>query len=97
MSSMIGECIALFCFSFVGIISTIGTALSTGIYNPDNSDPSSLVSSLGLGWIALVLIIVACVTTNVVNLMAAGVSVTNVTKKIRSEERRVGKAWKQER
>lgn len=83
IAPMIGACVALLWFAFVGIISTIGTALSTGIYNPDNSDPSSLVSSLGLGWIALVLIIVACVTTNVVNLMAAGVSVTNVTKKIK--------------
>src|SRR5690625_6938526 len=83
IAPMIGACIALIWFAFVGIISTIGTALSTGIYNPDNSDPSSLVSSLGLGWLALVLIIVACVTTNVVNLMAAGISVTNIT---RSEE-----------
>ncbi|HLS60819.1 MAG TPA: cytosine permease [Virgibacillus sp.] len=83
IAPMIGACIALIWFAFVGIISTIGTALSTGIYNPDNSDPSSLVSSLGLGWLALVLIIVACVTTNVVNLMAAGISVTNITKKIK--------------
>lgn len=83
VAPMIGACVALIWFAFVGIISTIGTALSTGIYNPDNSDPSSLVSSLGLGWVALVLIIVACVTTNVVNLMAAGISITNITKKIK--------------
>lgn len=83
IAPMIGACVALLWFAFVGIISTIGTALSTGIYDPDNSDPSSLVSSLGLGWVALVLIVIACVTTNVVNLMAAGVSVTNITKKIK--------------
>lgn len=83
IAPMIGACVALIWFAFVGIISTIGTALSTGIYNPDNSDPSSLVSSLGLGWVALVLIIIACVTTNVVNLMAAGISITNITKKIK--------------
>jgi NCS1 nucleoside transporter family len=83
IAPMIGACVALLWFAFVGIVATIGSALSTGVYNPDNSDPSSLVSNLGLGWIALILIIVACVTTNVVNLMAAGVSVTNVTKKIK--------------
>lgn len=83
VAPMIGACVALLWFAFVGIISTIGTALSSGVFDPDNSDPSSIVSNLGLGWIALILIIVACVTTNVVNLMAAGVSVTNVTKKIK--------------
>lgn len=83
VAPMIGACVALLWFAFVGIIATIGTALSTGVFDPDNSDPSSIVSNLGLGWIALALIIVACVTTNVVNLMAAGVSVTNITKKIK--------------
>lgn len=64
-------------------MATVGAAITTGEFNPDNSDPSSLVSNLGLGWVALVMIIVACVTTNVVNLMAAGISITNVTKKIK--------------
>ena len=83
VAPLIGALVALAWFAFVGIISTIGAALSTGVYDPNNSDPSSLVTNLGLGWIALVLIIVACVTTNVVNLMAAGISVTNVTRKVK--------------
>lgn len=83
VAPLIGALVALAWFAFVGIISTIGAALTTGIYDPDNSDPSSLVTSLGLGWVALVLIVVACVTTNVVNLMAAGISVTNVTRKVK--------------
>ena len=83
VAPLIGAFMALAWFAFVGIISTIGAALTTGVYNPDNSDPSSLVTNLGLGPIALVLIVVACVTTNVVNLMAAGVSITNVTRKVK--------------
>ena len=83
IAPLIGALVALAWFAFVGIISTIGAALTTGIYDPNNSDPSSLVTSLGLGWVALVLIVVACVTTNVVNLMAAGISVTNVTRKVK--------------
>lgn len=83
VAPLIGASVALTWFAFVGIISTIGAALTTGVYNPDNSDPSSLVTNLGLGWVALVLIVVACVTTNVVNLMAAGISITNVTRKIK--------------
>lgn len=83
VAPLLGALVALAWFAFVGIISTIGAALTTGVYNPDNSDPSSLVTNLGLGWVALVLIVVACVTTNVVNLMAAGISVTNVTRKVK--------------
>lgn len=83
VAPLIGAFVALAWFAFVGIISTIGAALTTGVYNPDNSDPSSLVTNLGLGPIALVLIVVACVTTNVVNLMAAGVSITNITRKVK--------------
>ena len=83
VAPLIGALVALAWFAFVGIISTIGAALTTGIYDPNNSDPSTLVTNLGLGWVALVLIVVACVTTNVVNLMAAGISVTNVTRKVK--------------
>ena len=80
---LLGATTALIWFVFVGVVATVGAAITTGEFNPDNSDPSSLVSNLGLGWVALVMIIVACVTTNVVNLMAAGISITNVTKKIK--------------
>nr|WP_149472840.1 cytosine permease [Oceanobacillus polygoni] len=83
VAPLLGATTALIWFVFVGVVATIGVAITTGEFNPDNSDPSSLVSNLGLGWVALVMIIVACVTTNVVNLMAAGVSMTNVTKKIK--------------
>lgn len=83
VAPLIGATVSLIWFIFVGVVATIGVALATGDFNPDNSDPSSLVSGMGLGWIALLLIIVASVTTNVVNLMAAGISVTNVTKKIK--------------
>ena len=83
VAPLIGATVSLVWFIFVGVVATIGVALVTGEFNPDNSDPSSLVSGMGLGWVALVLIIVASVTTNVVNLMAAGISVTNVTKKLK--------------
>ena len=83
VAPLVGAYVSLLWFAFIGIIATIGAALSTGVYNPDNSDPSSIVTNLGLGSFALILIVVACVTTNVVNLMAAGISITNVTKKVK--------------
>ncbi|PIC58003.1 hypothetical protein CSV80_06780 [Sporosarcina sp. P12(2017)] len=83
VAPLVGAYVSLLWFAFIGIIATIGAALSTGMYNPENSDPSTIVTNLGLGSFALILIVVACVTTNVVNLMAAGISITNVTKKIK--------------
>lgn len=83
VAPLLGACLSLMWFAFIGIIATIGAAITTGTFNPDNSDPSSIVTNLGLGWFALVLIVVACITTNVVNLMAAGISITNVTKKVK--------------
>lgn len=83
IAPLLGASAALIWFVFIGVVATIGVAITTGVFDPENSDPSSLVSNLGLGWLALVMIIVACVTTNVVNLMAAGISITNVTKKIK--------------
>ena len=83
VAPLIGATSSLVWFVFVGVTATIGMALTTGEFNPDNSDPSTLVSEMGLGWLALILIIVASVTTNVVNITAAGISVTNITKKIK--------------
>ena len=84
IAPIIGANAGLFWFAFVGIIGTIGTAVTTGVYDPNNSDPSSIVSKLGLGLIAFLVIILTSTTANAVNLMAAGISLTNVTKKIKS-------------
>ena len=82
IAPMIGANIALFWFAFVGIIGTIGMAITTGSYDPNNSDPSTIVSKLGLGIVAMLVIILTSTTANAVNLMAAGISLTNITKKI---------------
>lgn len=82
VAPMIGANLALFWFAFVGIIGTIGMAITTGVYDPNNSDPSTIVSKLGLGVIALLVIILTSTTANAVNLMAAGISLTNINKKL---------------
>lgn len=83
VAPMIGANIGLFWFAFIGIIATIGTAIATGTFDPNNSDPSSIASKLGLGWLALIVIIVTSTTANAVNLMAGGISLTNLGKKIK--------------
>ncbi|RYL94932.1 cytosine permease [Sporolactobacillus sp. THM7-4] len=82
VAPMIGANIGLFWFAFVGIIATIGAAVATGTYDPNNSDPSSIASRLGLGWLAMVIIILTSTTANAINLMGAGISLTNTTKKM---------------
>jgi NCS1 family nucleobase:cation symporter-1 len=82
IAPMIGANIGLFWFCFIGIIATIGTSIATGTYDPNNSDPSTIASKMGLGWLAMLVIIITSTTANAVNLMAAGISLTNITKKI---------------
>ncbi len=82
VAPMIGANVALFWFAIVGILGVISAALSTGKFNPNMSDPSSVAGSLGLGWVAFLVLILANVTTNVVNIYAAGMSLVNIGTKI---------------
>lgn len=79
----LGALLGVMWFIFVGVISTIGTSIFTGNFNPNSSDPSTVASKLGLGIIALIVIILTSTTANAVNLMAAGTAITNINKKIK--------------
>lgn len=81
---MLGANIGLFWFTLVGSVVTIGVAIATGTYDPNNSDPSVIVSKLGLGLIAFLVIIITSTTANAINLMAAGISLTNITKGLKA-------------
>lgn len=83
VAPMIGANVGLFWFAFVGIIATIATAVASGTFDPNNSDPSTIASKLGLGWLAMVVIVLTSTTANAVNLMAAGITLTNISKKIK--------------
>lgn len=81
---MLGANIGLFWFTLIGSIVTIGVAISTGAYDPNNSDPSGIVSKLGLGVLAFLVIIITSTTANAINLMASGISLTNVIPKLKA-------------
>ena len=70
-------------FAFIGLVSTISIAISTGVYDANNSDPSTIASKLGLGVVALLVIILTSMTANAVNLMAAGSALSNIFTKLR--------------
>ncbi len=78
----LGADLGLIWFALIGIIATIATAITLGHFDPNNSDPSTIASKLGLGILAMLVIIITSTTANAVNLMSAGSALTNITKKL---------------
>ncbi|WP_268912283.1 cytosine permease [Lentilactobacillus sp. SPB1-3] len=79
----LGANLGFFWFTAVGTISTIATAITLGHFDANNSDPSTIASKLGLGILAMLVIIITSTTANAVNLMAAGSALTNMTKRLK--------------
>lgn len=83
IAPMIGANVSLFWFAIVGTLGVIAATLTTGKYDPNLSDPSTIIGQLGLGWVAFLVLLLATVTTNVVNIYAAGMSLANICPAIR--------------
>ncbi|MCT3575048.1 cytosine permease [Levilactobacillus brevis] len=81
-ASFLGANLGLFWFAFIGLFATIGTAVSLNHFDPNNSDPSTVAAKLGLGIIALLVIVLTSTTANAVNLMSAGSALTNMTHRL---------------
>lgn len=69
-------------FFFIGAIGVIAVAIETGEFNPDMSDPSSIMAQLGLGWVAFLVVVLASINTNATNIYSSSMGVLNITKKI---------------
>lgn len=69
-------------FASIGLCTTISIAITSGVYDPNNSDPSTVANKLGLGIIAMIVIVLTSMTANAVNLQAAGSALTNMNHKI---------------
>ncbi|GEK27908.1 cytosine permease [Furfurilactobacillus siliginis] len=83
VAPFVGGTIGLFWFAMVGVIATIGAAVTLNAFDPNASDPSTVASRLGLGVLAMVVIVLTSTTANAVNLMAAGSALTNVFKRLK--------------
>ncbi len=77
-----GANIGLFWFAFIGLFATIGTAITLNHFDPNNSDPSTVAAKLGLGFLALLVIVLTSTTANAVNLMSAGSALTNIVHRL---------------
>jgi cytosine/uracil/thiamine/allantoin permease len=60
----------------------IAAAITTGTFDPNFADPSSVAASLGLGWVALLIIIMATVTTNLISIYIAVMTTLNIKPKL---------------
>lgn len=78
----LGLMVAGWWFIAVGTLSVIAVATATGVFDPNMSDPSSVASSLGLGIVAFLVIIMATVTTNLISIYVAAYSLMNVAPKL---------------
>ncbi len=77
-ASFLGANVGLFWFALIGLVATIGTAVTLNQFDPNNSDPSTIAAKLGLGVLALLVIVLTSTTANAVNLMSAGAALTNL-------------------
>lgn len=84
-SPVLGATFSMVWFTLVGTVSTIAVAVSTGMFDPNASDPSTVVTQLGFGWIALVVLILTTVTTNVINLFVGVQAFENIAPKARGK------------
>ncbi|MDO4855866.1 MAG: cytosine permease [Limosilactobacillus gorillae] len=82
ISPFVGAMVGVLWFAFIGLISTISIAIISGVYNANNSDPSTIAAKLGLGIVALLVIILTSMTANAVNLLGAGSALSNIFPKI---------------
>ncbi|WP_312040988.1 cytosine permease [Leuconostoc lactis] len=79
----LGATIGLYWFAIVGAMTTIAAAVWTQVFDPNSSDPSTVAAKLGLGALALIVIMLTSTTANAVNLMAAGSALNNIVPKLK--------------
>jgi putative hydroxymethylpyrimidine transporter CytX len=86
VAPMIGANVALFWFAIVGLIGVVATSQDTGVFDPNMSDPSTIMGNLGLGWVAMIILILATCTTNCVNIYASSMSANNLFPKLSAKK-----------
>lgn len=78
----LGAFVGVFWFAFIGLSATISIAITSGVYNANNSDPSTIANRLGLGMVAMIVIVLTSMTANAVNIQAAGSALNNMFSKL---------------
>ncbi len=80
---LLGAAFGMLWFCMIGAVSAIAVAvLSGGVFDPFAADLSYICSSLGMGQIANVLIVVSTIAVNMINVYSGGFSTANVSSRI---------------
>lgn len=78
---VIGATLGMYWFALVGTVAVIAAALTTGVFDPNNSDPSSVAATLGLGVPAMLVVILSVATTNMISVYSGSLSACNLFKR----------------
>ncbi|KRN41208.1 purine-cytosine permease related protein [Fructilactobacillus fructivorans] len=78
----VGAILGMVSFVIIGLCTTLSVAVTSGVFNPNNSDPSTVANKLGLGLIAMVVIVLTSMTANAVNIQSGGSALNNLIPKI---------------
>lgn len=73
-------------FVLIGAISVIGLGIETGHLTPEDSDPSRLMSRLGLSSVALSVIFLSCVSVSTSNLYGAGMALLSLLNQAKEDK-----------
>ena len=83
VAPMLGASFGMLWFCMIGAVSAIAVAvLNNGLFNPANADLSYICSSLGMGQIANLLIVLSTIAVNMINVYSGGFSTANVSEKL---------------
>ena len=83
LAPSVGGISAVWWFSSIGILGIVATMAKTGVFDINNTNPSTMVINLGLGLVALIVVMFSTITTNMISLYASTMGVLNVYPKIK--------------
>lgn len=79
----VGGFTAVVWFSAIGMLGIVTAAIRTGTFDLNNANPSSMIMGLGLGLIALIVVLFSTVTTNMIDLYAGSLNIMNLFPKVK--------------
>ena len=83
VAPMAGAAFGMLWFCMIGAVSAIAVAvLNGGIFDPMSADLSYICSSLGMGKIANLLIVLSTIAVNMINVYSGGFSAANVSRRL---------------
>lgn len=74
----LGANLAQFWWFLVGAFAVVFLSVTTGQYAPILADPSSAAVAAGIGWVAALIVLFATISTNVGNIYATALGVSNI-------------------